>query len=98
MAAALKRFPQFNSSVDMASQSIVLKKYVHIGVAVDTDRGLIVPVVRDVDSKTIVELSVELAQFAEKTKAGKLTPAEMQGGCSRSATSAGSAAPSSRRS
>ena len=80
MAAALKKFPQFNSSVDMAGQSIVLKKYVHIGVAVDTDRGLIVPVVRDVDSKNIVQLAVELAQFAEKTKAGKLTPAEMQGG------------------
>jgi pyruvate dehydrogenase E2 component (dihydrolipoamide acetyltransferase) len=80
LAAALKKFPQFNSSVDMAGQSIVLKKYVHIGVAVDTDRGLIVPVIRDVDSKSIVELSVELAQFAEKTKAGKLTLAEMQGG------------------
>ena len=80
IAAALKTFPQFNSSVDMAGQSIVLKKYVHIGVAVDTDRGLIVPVIRDVDSKNIVQLSVELAQIAEKTKAGKLTPAEMQGG------------------
>ena len=80
IAAALKTFPQFNSSVDMAGQSIVLKKYVHVGVAVDTDRGLIVPVIRDVDSKNIVQLSVELAQFAEKTKAGKLTPAEMQGG------------------
>ena len=80
IAGALKTFPQFNSSVDMAGQSIVLKKYVHIGVAVDTDRGLIVPVIRDVDRKGIVELSVELAQFAEKTKAGKLTPAEMQGG------------------
>jgi pyruvate dehydrogenase E2 component (dihydrolipoamide acetyltransferase) len=80
IAGALKTFPQFNSSVDMAGQSIVLKKYVHIGVAVDTDRGLIVPVIRDVDTKGIVQLSVELAQFAEKTKAGKLTPAEMQGG------------------
>ncbi len=80
IAGALKKFPQFNSSVDMAGQAIVLKKYVHIGVAVDTDRGLIVPVLRDVDSKGIIELSVELAQFAEKTKAGKLAPAEMQGG------------------
>ncbi len=80
IAGALKTFPQFNSSVDMAGQSIVLKKYVHIGVAVDTDRGLIVPVLRDVDKKGIVQLSVELAQFAEKTKAGKLAPAEMQGG------------------
>jgi len=80
IAGALKTFPQFNSSVDMAGQSIVLKKYVHIGVAVDTDRGLIVPVIRDVDKKNIVQLSVELSQFAEKTKAGKLAPAEMQGG------------------
>ncbi len=80
IAGALKKFPQFNSSVDMAGQAIVLKKYVHVGVAVDTDRGLIVPVLRDVDSKGIIELSVELAQFAEKTKAGKLAPADMQGG------------------
>ena len=80
IAGALKKFPQFNSSVDMAGQAIVLKKYVHIGVAVDTDRGLIVPVLRDVDRKGIIELSAELAQFAEKTKAGKLAPAEMQGG------------------
>ena len=80
IAGALKKFPQFNSSVDMAGQAIVLKRYVHVGVAVDTDRGLIVPVIRDVDSKGIVQLSVELAQFAEKTKAGKLTPAEMSGG------------------
>ena len=80
IAAALEKFPQFNSSVDMAGQSIVLKKYVHIGVAVDTDRGLIVPVIRDVNRKGITELSVELAQAADKTKAGKLSPAEMQGG------------------
>jgi pyruvate dehydrogenase E2 component (dihydrolipoamide acetyltransferase) len=80
IAGALKQFPQFNSSVDMAGQAIVLKKYVHIGVAVDTDRGLMVPVLRDVDRKGIVQLSVELAQFAEKTKAGKLAPGDMQGG------------------
>jgi pyruvate dehydrogenase E2 component (dihydrolipoamide acetyltransferase) len=80
IAGALKQFPQFNSSVDMAGQAIVLKKYVHVGVAVDTDRGLMVPVIRDVDTKGIVQLSVELAQFAEKTKAGKLAPGDMQGG------------------
>jgi pyruvate dehydrogenase E2 component (dihydrolipoamide acetyltransferase) len=80
IAGALKQFPQFNSSVDMAGQAIILKKYVHIGVAVDTDRGLMVPVIRDVDTKGIVQLSVELAQFAEKTKAGKLAPGDMQGG------------------
>ena len=80
IAGALKQFPQFNSSVDMAGQAIILKKYVHVGVAVDTDRGLMVPVLRDVDKKGIVQLSVELAQFAEKTKAGKLAPGDMQGG------------------
>jgi pyruvate dehydrogenase E2 component (dihydrolipoamide acetyltransferase) len=80
MAAALKTFPQFNASIDVAGESIVMKKYIHVGVAVDTDRGLLVPVIRDVDKKTIVELSVELAVIAEKTKAGKLQPSEMQGG------------------
>jgi pyruvate dehydrogenase E2 component (dihydrolipoamide acetyltransferase) len=80
IAGALKTFPDFNSSLDVAGNALVLKKYVHIGVAVDTERGLLVPVVRDVDKKNIVQLSVELAQFAEKTKAGKLQPAEMQGG------------------
>jgi pyruvate dehydrogenase E2 component (dihydrolipoamide acetyltransferase) len=79
IAAALKTFPQFNASIDLAGESIVMKKYVHIGVAVDTDRGLLVPVIRDVDRKSIIELSVELAAMAEKTKAGKLQPSEMQG-------------------
>ncbi len=80
VAAALKAFPQFNSAVDMKNQAIVLKKYVNVGIAVDTDRGLLVPVVRDVDRKNIVELSVELTQIAEKARAGKLQPGEMQGG------------------
>jgi pyruvate dehydrogenase E2 component (dihydrolipoamide acetyltransferase) len=80
IAGALKTFPEFNSSIDVAGNALVLKKYVHIGVAVDTERGLLVPVIRDVDQKNIVQLSVELAQFAEKTKSGKLQPAEMQGG------------------
>jgi pyruvate dehydrogenase E2 component (dihydrolipoyllysine-residue acetyltransferase) len=80
VAAALRAFPQFNSSIDLGAEELILKKYVHIGVAVDTDRGLLVPVIRDVDRKSITELSVELAGVAEKAKAGKLTPAEMQGG------------------
>jgi pyruvate dehydrogenase E2 component (dihydrolipoamide acetyltransferase) len=80
IAAALKTFPQFNSSIDVRNDAIVMKKYVHVGVAVDTDRGLLVPVLRDVDRKNIVQLSVELAEFAAKTKSGKLAPAEMQGG------------------
>jgi pyruvate dehydrogenase E2 component (dihydrolipoamide acetyltransferase) len=79
IAAALKTFPQFNASIDVAGESIVMKKYVHIGVAVDTDRGLLVPVIRDVDKKSIIELSVELAAMADKTKAGKLQPSDMQG-------------------
>ena len=80
IAAALKTFPQFNSSIDVRNDAIVMKKYVHVGVAVDTDRGLLVPVIRDVDRKNIVQLSAELAEFAAKTKSGKLAPAEMQGG------------------
>ena len=79
IAAALKTFPQFNASIDVAGESIVMKKYAHVGIAVDTDRGLLVPVIRDVDKKSIIELSVELAAIAEKTKAGKLQPSEMQG-------------------
>jgi len=80
VAAALRRFPQFNSSVDMAAEELVFKDYVHVGVAVDTERGLLVPVIRDVDTKGIVELSVELAALSEKAKARKLTLEEMEGG------------------
>jgi pyruvate dehydrogenase E2 component (dihydrolipoamide acetyltransferase) len=81
IAAALKKFPQFNASVDMAGEAIVYKQYVHIGVAVDTDRGLLVPVLRDVDTKSIIQLAAELNQLAEKARAGKLSLDEMQGGC-----------------
>jgi pyruvate dehydrogenase E2 component (dihydrolipoamide acetyltransferase) len=80
-AAALKAFPQVNASVDMAGEAVILKQYVHIGVAVDTDRGLLVPVIRDVDRKGVLELAVELGQLAEKARAGKLSMDEMQGGC-----------------
>jgi pyruvate dehydrogenase E2 component (dihydrolipoamide acetyltransferase) len=79
-AAALKRFPQFNASVDMGAEEIVYKKYVNVGVAVDTDRGLLVPVIRDADRKNIIDLSVELAQLAEKARSKKLALDEMQGG------------------
>ena len=80
VAAALRRFPQFNSSVDMAAEELVFKDYVHVGVAVDTERGLLVPVIRDVDTKGMIELSVELAGLSEKAKARKLTLEEMEGG------------------
>jgi pyruvate dehydrogenase E2 component (dihydrolipoamide acetyltransferase) len=81
VAAALRAFPQFNASIDMAASEIVLKKYVNVGVAVDTDRGLLVPVIRDADQKNIVQLSVELAQLSEKARTRKIALEEMQGGC-----------------
>ena len=80
LGAALKVFPQFNASIDMASNEVVYKKYCHIGIAVDTPHGLMVPVVRDVDQKNIIELSVELSEMAQKTRDRKVTPADMQGG------------------
>ena len=81
VAAALRKFPQFNASIDLAADEIVLKKFVNIGVAVDTDRGLLVPVIRDVDQKNIVQLSVELQQLSEKARNRKIALEEMQGGC-----------------
>ena len=80
LGAALKVFPQFNASIDMASNEVIYKKYCHIGIAVDTPHGLMVPVVRDVDQKNIIELSVELSDMAQKTRDRKITPADMQGG------------------
>jgi pyruvate dehydrogenase E2 component (dihydrolipoamide acetyltransferase) len=79
-AGALKKFPQFNSSVDQSRNEIVYKKSIHIGVAVDTERGLLVPVVRDVERKGILELATELTNVSEKARAGKLSLEEMQGG------------------
>ena len=79
-ASALKVFPQFNASIDMAKEEIIYKQYINIGVAVDTDRGLLVPVIRDVDKKNIVELAVELTQLSKKARDKKLSPAEMEGG------------------
>ncbi len=80
LAHALRRFPQFNASVDAAAETIVYKKYVNIGIAVDTEHGLLVPVIRDADRKNIVELSVEIQQLADKAKARKLSIDEMSGG------------------
>ena len=80
VAAALKRFPQFNASVDMATHEVIYKQYYHVGVAVDTDRGLLVPVIRDVDSKNIITLAVELTELAERARSRKTSLEEMQGG------------------
>ena len=79
LASALKVFPNFAASLDMGSEEIVLKKYCHIGVAVDTERGLIVPVIRDADRKNILELSIELAQLAEKARSKKIKLEELEG-------------------
>jgi pyruvate dehydrogenase E2 component (dihydrolipoamide acetyltransferase) len=80
VAAALKRFPQFNASIDMGTSEVIHKTYYHIGVAVDTERGLLVPVIRDVDQKNIRELSVELPALAERARNRKITLEELQGG------------------
>jgi pyruvate dehydrogenase E2 component (dihydrolipoamide acetyltransferase) len=79
-AAALKVFPQFNASIDIEKEEIVYKQYIHIGVAADTDRGLLVPVIRDVERKNIVELAVELSQLSRKARDKKLAPGDMEGG------------------
>jgi len=78
-AVALRKFPQFNASLD--GDDLVLKQYVHIGFAADTPNGLVVPVIRDVDQKSLSQLALETAALAAKAREGKLSPAEMQGGC-----------------
>jgi pyruvate dehydrogenase E2 component (dihydrolipoamide acetyltransferase) len=77
---ALKKFPNFNSSLDQAANEVVLKKYYNIGVAVDTPSGLVVPVIRNVESKGIIELAVELGEIAERARDRKLKAQEMTGG------------------
>ena len=81
VAKALEEFPTFNSSLSEDGASLILKKYVHLGIAVDTPNGLVVPVVRDVNKKGIIELSRELQDISVKAREGKLTASDMQGGC-----------------
>ncbi|MCL9775033.1 pyruvate dehydrogenase complex dihydrolipoyllysine-residue acetyltransferase [Vibrio methylphosphonaticus] len=81
VAKALEAFPAFNSSLSEDGESIILKKYVNVGIAVDTPNGLVVPVFKDVNKKGIYELSEELAVVSKKARSGKLTAADMQGGC-----------------
>lgn len=80
MTAAVKKFPQFNASVDMETSEIVYKNYYNMGVAVDTDRGLLVPVIRDTDKKSLTEISIELGEIAAKARDKKLTLEDMSGG------------------
>jgi len=79
LGSALKRYPKFNASVDMDGSAIVYKDYVHIGVAVDTERGLLVPVVRDADRKNIVELALGLSEVSERARSRNITPDMLQG-------------------
>ncbi|WP_391529720.1 pyruvate dehydrogenase complex dihydrolipoyllysine-residue acetyltransferase [Photorhabdus akhurstii] len=81
VAKALEEMPRFNSSISEDGQKLTLKKYINIGVAVDTPNGLVVPVFRDVNKKGIIELSRELTEMSKKARAGKLTASDMQGGC-----------------
>lgn len=81
VVASLKAFPHFNASLDASGENLVMKKYFHIGVAVDTPDGLVVPVIRDVDKKGLVDLAKELAVVSEKARKKQLTPNDMQGGC-----------------
>ncbi|MDO9167898.1 MAG: dihydrolipoyllysine-residue acetyltransferase [Methylobacter sp.] len=81
LVAAMEQFPQFNSSLSADGEKLIFKKYLNIGIAVDTPNGLVVPVLRDVNRKGINELSAELAEKSNKARLGKLMPADMQGGC-----------------
>lgn len=78
---ALKQFPEFNSSLSADGESLVLKNYFHIGVAVDTPNGLVVPVLRDIDKKGLLDIAQELASVSERMRSGKIAPADVQGGC-----------------
>jgi len=80
-AAALKKFPEFNASLDASGENLTLKKYFHIGFAADTPNGLVVPVIRDVDKKGVVQIAQETTELAKKARDGKLGPADMSGGC-----------------
>jgi pyruvate dehydrogenase E2 component (dihydrolipoamide acetyltransferase) len=81
VVVALKQHPHFNASLSADGESLVLKQYFHIGVAVDTPNGLVVPVIRDVDKKGLLELARELGEVSERMRAGKISPADLQGGC-----------------
>lgn len=81
VVAALKKFPQFNASLDASGEKLILKKYFHIGIAVDTPDGLVVPVIRDCDKKGLLDLATELGELSKKARDKKLGPNDMSGGC-----------------
>jgi len=79
--AAIRKYPDFNSSLDALGENLVVKKYFHIGFAADTPNGLVVPVIRDCDKKGVLEIAQEMSALAKKAREGKLSPGEMSGGC-----------------
>jgi pyruvate dehydrogenase E2 component (dihydrolipoamide acetyltransferase) len=79
--AAIRKYPDFNSSLDASGENLVVKKYFHIGFAADTPNGLVVPVIRDCDQKGVLEIAREMSTLAKKARDGKLSPGEMSGGC-----------------
>ncbi|MDD5754288.1 MAG: 2-oxo acid dehydrogenase subunit E2 [Methylococcales bacterium] len=81
LVVAMQKFPRFNSSLSSDGESLIFKKYFNIGIAVNTPNGLVVPVLRDVEKKSIKQLAVEMGEKSEKARAGKLLPSDMQGGC-----------------
>ncbi len=81
VAVALRKFPKFNASMDAGGENLIMKKYYHIGIAVDTPNGLVVPVIRDVISKTVMEIAKEMTELSVKARDGKLAPNDMKGGC-----------------
>jgi len=81
LVSALREFPRFNSSLDHTGENLILKKYVNIGVAMDTPDGLVVPVIRDCDRKSLVELAIEVVETSKRARDKKLSPADMSGGC-----------------
>lgn len=81
VVAAMKELPKFNASLDASGENLILKHYYNVGIAVDTPDGLVVPVVRDVDSKSVVEIATELGEISQKARDKKLKPSDMQGGC-----------------
>ena len=80
-AAAMRVYPQFNASLAPDGERLIVKKYLHLGVAVDTPNGLVVPVIRDVDRKGLFDLAAELGELSQKARDSKLSPRDMQGGC-----------------
>jgi pyruvate dehydrogenase E2 component (dihydrolipoamide acetyltransferase) len=81
VASALRKYPEFNASLDAGGENLTLKKYFHIGFAADTPNGLVVPVLRDADRKGVIAIATETSELAKKARDGKLGPAEMSGGC-----------------